>query len=295
MRLGLSATPEHYMNTRATERLKTYYGDIASEFSLADALAAGVITPYDYHVCLVSMNEAESEVYIELSEKIAALSAQGSGEDVDGEGNEQLKALLMRRARLLGSVEEKLVMLRQIVGAVKPQPLSLFYCGDGSTEGEEEGEGVRDIDRVTKLLYDLGWKCARFTARESREEREQLLSAFRVSAVDALVAIRCLDEGIDVPACRTAYLLASARNPKQFIQRRGRILRRAPGKEFATVHDFMVRLPAAAVQRSPFERRLVAAELMRVAEFARLARNAADPVRILMPVLREYDLAHALV
>jgi superfamily II DNA or RNA helicase len=90
-------------------------------------------------------------------------------------------------------------------------------------------------------------------------------------------------------------LLASARNPKQFIQRRGRILRRAPGKEFAVVHDFIVRLPAANVQRSPFERRLVAAELMRVAEFARLARNAADPVRILMPLLKEYDLAHALV
>jgi len=295
MRLGLSATPEHYINTEATERLKSFYGDIASEFSLADALAAGVVTPYDYYVHLVSMNAGESKSYTELSEKIAVLTARRADGNEDPDGNDQLKALLMRRARLLGSVEDKFSLLQKILHPGKPCPLSLFYCGDGSTEGDEDDESTRDIDRVTALLYDLGWKCARFTARETREDREQLLSAFRVAAVDALVAIRCLDEGIDVPACRTAYLLASARNPKQFIQRRGRILRKSPGKEYATVHDFVVRLPSAAIQQSPFERRLAAAELARVAEFARLARNSVDAVRTLMPLLKEYDLAHALV
>src|SRR4029079_10415276 len=129
------------------------------------------------------------------------------------------------------------------------------------------------IDRVCELLYEKGWKCARFTARESREEREALLNSFKVGAIDALVAIRCLDEGIDVPACRTAYILASSRNPKQFIQRRGRILRRSPGKEAAVIHDFLVKLPEDGRDWGEMERRLFVAELERCAEFANLARN----------------------
>jgi superfamily II DNA or RNA helicase len=294
MRLGLSATPEHYCDNRATDRLKGYYGEIASEFSLADALAAGVIAPYEYHVSLVTLNDAESEAYLELSERIGALAAMSTNSHGDLSENEQLKALLMRRARLLGSAEGKCLALKNLLEDHGPQPLSLFYVGDGSTEGEDDSENVRDIDRVSELLYKLGWNCSKFTARESRAERERLLSLFECSALHALVAIRCLDEGIDVPACRTAYLLASSRNPKQFIQRRGRILRKAPGKDHAIIYDFLVRLPATVVHQNPFERRLVATELERVAEFAQSARNCVDATRVLMPVLKEYDLAHAL-
>jgi superfamily II DNA or RNA helicase len=294
MRLGLSATPEHYINIDATERLKGYYGNVVSEFTLEDALRAGVITPYDYHVSVVSLTESEAQEYLEISEQISVLTARRGDSNVDVMDDEQLKALLMSRARILGSATEKVSALRQLLSSRRPEPLTLFYCGDGSTEDEDSGESIRSIDQVSTLLYEWGWKCAQFTARESRDEREDLLSAFRIGAVDALVAIRCLDEGIDVPGCRTAYILASGRNPKQFIQRRGRILRKAPGKDHATIYDFLVRLPADELQVSPFERKLVAGELARVAEFAKLARNSLDAVRSLMPVLAEYDLAHAL-
>lgn len=293
MRLGLSATPEHYVDDTATSRLKGYYGEIVSEFTLADALGAGVIAPYDYHVSAVSLNESETEAYLDLSRQISVVAGRtGASEDSD---DDRLRALLMRRARILGGAGEKLIVLRRLLEGRPPHPFALFYCGDGSTEDEDTGDAMRDIERVSELLYGLGWKCSRFTARESRDDREKLLSAFRIAALDALVAIRCLDEGIDVPACRTAYLLASSRNPKQFIQRRGRILRKSEGKNHATIFDFVVRLPPGKFDPSPLERRLVAGELARVAEFARLSRNSADSVRSLMPLLKEYDLAHALV
>lgn len=294
MRLGLSATPEHYVDEQATSRVLGYYGSVVSTFTLADALKAEVITPYTYHVSAVALREDEANSYGEISEQIAALTVRQSMNDDDSPGNEQLKALLMKRSRILGSAAEKLQLLKQMLVGQRPQPLTLFYCGDGSTEDDDNGEPCRQVDQVSALLYGLGWKCAQFTARESREEREQLLDSFRIGAIDALVAIRCLDEGIDVPACRTAYLLASSRNPKQFIQRRGRILRRSPGKASATIFDFLVRLPADQLGTNPFERRLVAAELQRVAEFAMLAQNSPDAVRTLMPLLTEYDLAHAL-
>jgi superfamily II DNA or RNA helicase len=123
-----------------------------------------------------------------------------------------------------------------------------------------------------------------------------MLNAFRVGDLDALVAMKCLDEGIDVPACRTAYILASARNPKQFIQRRGRILRRSAGKEVAIVHDFLPILPFD--KSSPMdsaERSLVIAELGRVSEFANLAQNPQDVLDALKPILQKYDVFHYLV
>jgi superfamily II DNA or RNA helicase len=103
-----------------------------------------------------------------------------------------------------------------------------------------------------------------------------------------------LDEGIDVPACRTAYILASSRDPRQFIQRRGRILRRSPGKDVATIHDFVVVLPNDAGDEEGFARKLIASELGRVAEFAGLSRNRSYAYQTLRSVLVAYGLEHLL-
>ena len=119
-----------------------------------------------------------------------------------------------------------------------------------------------------------------------------MLEDFKIANIDALVAIRCLDEGINIPSCHTAYLLASSRNPRQFIQRRGRILRRAPGKEKATINDFLVILPQSAVADFDQERSLFKAEIKRVAEFAGLCLNYAEAYKQVEGLLREYDLVH---
>ena len=295
LRLGLSATPEHYIDVEATQRLKDYYGEIVSEFTLAQALDAKVITPYRYYISAVDLTEPEAVTYLELSEKISKLAGRSKGSDVESSDDDQLRALLSQRARLLGCAAGKIAALKDLLGNERPTPLTLFYCGDGSTEDEETGDWMRHVEQISTVLYSRGWKCSHFTSRESREEREQLLASFRLGIIDALVAIRCLDEGIDVPACRIAYLLASSRNPKQFIQRRGRILRKSEGKEFAVIYDFLVKFPQSRVASDACERQLVQAELKRVAEFAKLALNAGDAVQSLMPVLERYDLAHALV
>ncbi|RYG34714.1 MAG: hypothetical protein EON93_07630, partial [Burkholderiales bacterium] len=139
-----------------------------------------------------------------------------------------------------------------------------------------------------------GWTLSRFTSREPRKERDRILANFRIGLVDAMVAIKCLDEGIDVPACRTAYILASSRDPRQFIQRRGRILRRSPGKEVATIHDFVVVLPEGSGDGGGYARKLIASELHRVAEFAGLSRNRTHAYSTLRHVLVAYGLEHVL-
>ena len=292
LRLGLSATPTHYFDQDRNSRVRDYFGETCFDYGLGDALRDGVLTPYRYYVHPVPLSPDEADSYLELSEKISKLAGMQFSSAVEESEDSALNLLLFQRARLLGNAAGKLPLLRRLLDGLAPERCTLFYCGDGSLD-DDGGELSRQIDRVSKLLFDLGWRVAQFTADEPRQERRGILDAFRIGALDGLVAMKCLDEGIDVPACRTAYILASSRNPKQFIQRRGRILRRSPGKEYAVIHDFMPILPLAPGNRpDSVERGLLVTELARVAEFASLATNATEATEALRPILELYDALH---
>ena len=156
---------------------------------------------------------------------------------------------------------------------------------------EEDAFGKRQIEIVSEKLRQAGWKNSRFTAREGSSVRRQILSNFKAGDIDSLVAIRCLDEGIDIPACDTAFILASSKDPRQFIQRRGRILRQSPGKKLATIYDFLVVLPKFKGV-DPISKRLVKGELERVSEFSRLSINSLETYESLRPLLVRFDLEH---
>lgn len=305
-RIGLSATPEHYLDEERNARLKAYYGDIVFSYTLKQAIQDKVLTPYNYYPHIVALTDDEAQEFISLSDEIARLIAR-EGQAVGSKPSQGLTALLMKRARLIGSAANKIPALQAVLAGRPPENHALFYCGDGRMEydaGDDDGDDDEDdtadsmpsrqIEVVSRMLDDLRWKVSRFTARESRREREEILQAFRVGLIDGLVAIKCLDEGIDVPACSTAYILASSRDPRQFIQRRGRILRRSPGKSLATIHDFVVVLPEGALDPSGAARKLISAELKRVAEFSTLAENRFEAYERLRDVLTQYDLEHAI-
>jgi superfamily II DNA or RNA helicase len=296
-RIGLSATPNHYLDDERNVRLARYYGDTVFTYSLRQAIEDEVLTPYDYHPHIVELTNDEAEDFAELSNEIArAYAREASGGSKLSQG---LTALLMKRSRVIASAANKLPALADALNGRRPEQHTLFYCGDGTVEGEpgddDEAPLVgRQVEVVSQQLDRLGWRLSRFTSREPRRERDHILTNFRIGLIDAMVAIKCLDEGIDVPACATAYILASSRDPRQFIQRRGRILRRSPGKVCATIHDFIVVLPAGYHDASGHARKLIQSELRRVAEFNDLARNRERAYQTLRPVLKTYDLEHML-
>jgi superfamily II DNA or RNA helicase len=292
LRLGLSATPSHYLDESRNDRVRKYFGPVCFTYNLEDALRDKVLTPYRYYVHVVLLTEDEAESYVELSRKISRLAAGKGAAVIEESDDSGLSMLLFQRARLLGNAVGKLEALRELLEGQPPEKFTLFYCGDGEVE-EDDRELSRQIDQTSRMLYDLGWSVSHFTAHESRADRNRILDSFRIGATDALVAMKCLDEGIDVPACRTAYILASSRNPRQFIQRRGRILRRSEGKAFAVVHDFLPLLSANdRIGSDSVERSLVVNELKRVAEFASLSSNPTDAIEALRPTLERYDLYH---
>lgn len=289
-RLGLSATPERWYDEAGTAGLKAYFGDAVFQFTLKDALAADCLTPYYYHPVLVELTAEEETEYHHLSAQIARMSARG---DADEPGS-YLKMLLLKRSRLIGAASEKLPRLRELLSERPFTSHTLFYCGDGTTEEEATGDTVRQVEAALGLLGDLGYRAHRFTAAEGRQERAHLLHQFEAQALQALVAIRCLDEGVDVPATHRAYILASTTNPRQSIQRLGRVLRRAPGKESAEVYDFLV-VPAqdpAGLPADVFntERNLLRRELQRASQFASLARNGPRAMDTLLEFQKRYHL-----
>ena len=274
-RLGLSATPERWMDEEGTRRLTNYFGPVVFRYGLADALRDGVLTPYRYFPEVVHLSDDEAQRYLDITREIARY---GGGDSVDDAANDVVKRLLIRRARVVASAEGKIPALRAALSDRRRDAHILVYCGDGTVTGPDGVEVVRQVRETVRMVgHDLGMGVDAYTSETPPDQRRRLLEAFSNGDLQVLVAIRCLDEGVDVPATRTAYLLASSTNPRQFVQRRGRVLRRYPGKNRAEVHDFFT---AAAPENFPpasreFEamRGLVRGQLRRVEEFADLAEN----------------------
>ena len=288
LRLALSATPERWFDEEGTNRLFDYFGPILEpQLTLKEAIAKKALVPYRYYPILVELSEEEREEYLSLSEKIAKVFQQQGGDD---EENPMLTALLTKRARLVATACNKIKALNKLMEDKRDATHMLFYCGDGTVEDPVTQEEMRHVDVICRFLgHEMGIRIAPYTAETILVERETLQKQLDSGELQGLVAIRCLDEGVDIPSVRTAVILASSRNPRQFIQRRGRILRQAPGKTSAEIYDMIV-IPPKDVITSESERKLLRNELVRFAEFADLALNGGEARLKIMEIQRKYDL-----
>jgi DNA phosphorothioation system restriction enzyme len=293
MRLGLSATPERHHDPVGTAVVLNYFGGIVYEYSLAQAIADGRLCNYRYHPVPVELTDEETDIYEEITAKLAKFFP---GRDMDDDVQKAAMSLLIKRARLLGSAVNKLEALDRIIAAMPERPTkAIFYCGDGRTTDAITDEEVRQIQAVSRLLGEKhGLRVRNFTFRETPQEREEILRDLSSGFLDGVVAIRCLDEGIDLPELRMGFLLASSTNPRQFIQRRGRLLRNSPGKNRAIIYDFFVSPPdlGGKLDDAGFnmERSFFQKELSRIVEFCRMAENGPEALHDLHALRLKYNL-----
>ncbi|HLP89766.1 MAG TPA: DNA phosphorothioation system restriction enzyme [Nostocaceae cyanobacterium] len=294
LRLALSATPERYFDDGGTQSVFDYFGEMLQpEFTLRDAIAQKALVHYLYYPVLVELTEAESLAYLKLTKRIGRSLLYQDRENSnfgDLESNEDIKSLLIRRARLIGTAENKLIALQELMQDRLNTSHTLFYCSDGSQEVGKRSS-LRQLKAVAKILgVDLGYKISTYTAQTPLEEREKIRQEFENGELQGLVAIRCLDEGVDIPAIQTAVILSSSGNPRQFVQRRGRVLRPHPGKERATIFDMIVLPPDLDRDTIEIERNLLRKELRRFVEFADLADNAGEARMKLLSLQKRYGL-----
>ena len=279
-RMGLSATPQRWADEEGTEILEEYFGATAYEFSLDRAIKEGYLTEYYYYPVIVELTREELQEYNELTKRISQLFKQGRRY-----GDDQLNQLLFKRSAILNNASNKMDVLTSLVSEQNIISHTLFYCTP------------EQIKEVIKLLgTDFNVRISSFTEKDSTMKRIQLLEDFSGGRLQALAAIRCLDEGVDIPNTMTAYLLASSGNPREFIQRRGRILRKAPGKQYAIIYDMITltsRNPKESLRGEDIfntERRLIKRELLRFREFAESAKNSFKAIDTIWELANAYNL-----
>ena len=291
-KLGLSATPFHYRNDIKAEITKKIYNQISHTYTLKNALDDGILSSFRYEVAQVFLTLDERETYKEMSARIAA----SLGNSKRNSDSENLSALLAERARFLTSSQNKIPTLLSLIEDQPPKPLSLFYVGDGrldddETYEEEENANKRQIDAVSEALDELNWGVSQFSYNESSRERRNILENFENKMTDAIIAIKCLDEGIDIPLCERAYLLASSRDKRQYIQRSGRVLRKSEGKKEAIVTDFLMFPPVPEDEDlAVFEKNLILNELKRAEHFIEHSNNKEETITKINEMLDDFDL-----
>ena len=272
VRIGLSATPVRQYDADGTDRLFDYFGQQVFEFGLDDAIRSGCLTPYHYYLHEVPLSDREIDKWTELTEQLAkaGFEADDTGQEVVP--TERGERLLRERRAVLEQAEAKVGVLESLLQSKGPSSVQrcLVYCSAKALVLAE----TRQIEQANEMLARLGIISHQFTSEETTNRAAgKLLESFGRGDYQVLTAMKVLDEGIDIPQTDTAFLLASSAVRREWVQRRGRILRRAPGKSVARLHDFLV-VPPNPESREGAS--ILRGELQRAVEFARLAENEWD-------------------
>jgi superfamily II DNA or RNA helicase len=256
-RLGLSATPERAGDPDGTALLMDYFDGIVDRYTIQDAIGDGVLCNYMYYPSVVRLDADELQEWRDLTRRIgkAMAIAGGSGAAM---ASPSVRALVMQRARVAKKAAAKVPAAVSLVARnFEPGQRWLVYCED-----------IPQMEAVQQGLLDAGVP-ARVYHSAMAGDKASTLSDF-ASNGGVVVSIRCLDEGVDIPEASHAVIIASSQNPREFIQRRGRVLRKSASKTLAYIYDVLV-VPAGEGDDST--RTLVWSELARAAEFANYALN----------------------
>ena len=258
-RLGLSATPQRYGDPDGTARILNYFGQIVPPpITLADAVASGRLVDYIYHPHAIRLNATEADDWKALTKSIRYEMAKSS-RDSNSRLTDKAKMLLIRRSRIAKKASAKATLAAKILkGSFAEGEGWLIYC--------------EDADQLATTMAEIR------AIGQNPIEYHSNMEGNRVATLDwfrryggILISIKCLDEGVDIPSVSHAIILASSQNPRQFIQRRGRVLRKSEGKLFATIHDAIV-VPIG-LEDEPEQGSLLKSEFLRAIEFANSSLN----------------------
>lgn len=295
-RIALSATFERYGDEEGTQNLLNYFGNTYSiHYGLKKAIDNNMLSEYYYYPIIVYLTDDELDEYIDLTRKISkSIITNKFGKK---EISEQAKLLLLKRTRIIAGAYNK---VGELIRLLKKQQENenqiyntLIYCGATTindtvfNENFDDEIELKQIDYVrSQIKSNLNINVAKFTSSENQEQRKLIKEQFVDKEINVITAIKCLDEGVNIPSIFTAYILASSTNPREYVQRRGRVLRKAPGKKYANIYDF-VTLPRTLSSAKNLNEEtlksdlgLIRRELTRIDDFASCAINFSNTISI---------------
>lgn len=280
-KLGLSATPDRYGDPEGTATLKSFFGDILDPvIDIPTAIKKRRLVPYQYDFSIASLSEDEQEEWDKLTKRISRLAAQGGGFSSSGDetGNpSQLQMLVIKRSRIAKKASAKIQLGLDIFEKHYEAGQRWLVFLEDTAELEIFQEALKSLN-LTSMRYDSDL---------STEDRE-LTVEHLTSRGGIVLSMKCLDEGVDIPSISHALILASSQNPRQFVQRRGRVLRFAgEQKKRAYIWDVMA-MPQVGAEDTT--KALILAEFGRAKEFAEYAENSTGVVARLDGVLAKYGI-----
>ena len=277
-RLGLSATPLRHYDPEGTQIISDYFKGVVFTLDLEEAVKRNILCPYDYIPYYIPLNPDEMDQYRNLTVQIARKidRKQKHTQEKDDSRPE------LRRADLVANAENKYDVLKEILDLLGNQlNQTLIYCTNNPSPALPLNS-PRQLERVKQILSNRHIISDSITWEDPTKDRIKILNNLTNEHFDCVTAVKCLDEGVDIPSVKIGIFMASSGNPKQYIQRRGRVLRKSEktGKTHATIYDIIVTppIPDLGSEISRNERKLIAKELLRHKEFAGIARNREDAI-----------------
>jgi superfamily II DNA or RNA helicase len=302
-RIGLSATPHRKFDESGNHAIQEFFNDeppYIVSYSMEEALKIGWLCNYTYYPHIVNLTDQEMEKYKELSLQLLRMGLFDK-ETGSFRSTPEIEKKLLERKRIIHKAVNKLEAFKAILKSEfdirKNLKYTLVYVPEGveaSYENEDFSSETEDeiglIELYTKAVRDTNdfIMVSRFTSKS--DNREEILKNYEQGKTHVLTSMKCLDEGVDVPRSELAIFCASTGNPRQFIQRRGRVLRLHKDKVHATIHDLVVVPEVVDESTYEMEKGLVKKELERVVDFANLAMNKTDTYEELKQVLNYYNL-----
>lgn len=275
--IGLSATPVSGKDTSKKESLLSFFGGVVANLPIEKALEDKKLVPYYYHPIFIHATERDEKEFQKYSRLMSQCFKGDKLIDPDA-----LNRYKRAQLRVIAQCENKNLYIEDILNEIKEKNHFIVYCGDGKMMNDS-GDEERHLQFVKNCLDKKGFKMSQFTAEESMDLRMQLIDSFNHGEIDGMVAIRCLDEGINIPTIKSAVVLASGDNLREFVQRRGRILRLDESKKDAHIYDVIV-LPSSDTIR------MAEIEMRRFYEYARLSINKDENLKLLQTYIDRYEL-----
>lgn len=302
-RIGLSATPKRVYDIEGSAAMESFFNDkepYTYSFSMERAIEEGILCKYYYYPHIVTLTAEELKEYIEITKKLLKYFNKQSGAF---EENDIVQILLLKRKRIIHKAVNKLAITKQILEARFKKEghlkYTFIYVPEGSTpditeDSTEDEETIKIINQYTREIGRIDDSIMVNQFISGMEDRDEVLEQFKEGKIHVIASMKCLDEGVDIPRAEHAIFCSSTGNPRQFIQRRGRILRTHPQKDIAIIHDLIVipDLSASNANSDSFkaERSLVEKELERVMYFASLAINPYETETVFEEICNHYDL-----
>lgn len=275
--LGLSATP--LKGRHLDSELLRFFGGVAYNLPIEDALDRGFLCGYNYHTIFVDTTENDERRFKDINRQLSSCF-DNKGQLKKG-CEEKIVQLVLKRTRLLSMAENKIDtnLVNKCIANCSFVDHFIIYCGDGKVNSTDS----RHLDFIKDIFNDNDYKMNRFTCVETMDERIKLIDLFNRGIFHGFVSIRCLDEGIDIPSIKKALILSSGDNFREFVQRRGRILRHFDDKKYADIYDIVLK-PSLDCPG------IAEIELRRFYEYARLALNHEEKLKELECLISEYSI-----